>query len=98
MFHVGQRVVCVDDKIHPVYCHGNGPIELHLGKIYTISHVSVPHIIYDDVLGVHVAEVDRPFHCPFGYWRFSPLIEKKTDISAFEELLLKKPTRVTEDA
>lgn len=102
-FHVGQKVVCVDAKSKI-----GRRTPLVRGATYTVrwsglfanhwtNGVSVPC--------VRVAEITRPCldditneDTPFGSCRFRPVIERKTDISIFTEMLTPKNSRVTERA
>ncbi len=90
MFHVGQRVVCVDDSPDWVY----GKTFLTLNAVYTIADLS-PYRRFTiaggrsrESVGVRVAEIDIS---NFGAWwapeRFRPVVERKTDISIFTEML-----------
>ncbi len=99
MFHVGQKVVCIrtfkwagypDDKVRPVE-----------GAVYTIRGIVKweQRCVGDaDPLGLYLEEIVRPHiqHlCGYGErtWisgAFRPLVEKKTDISELEKLLLPK--------
>jgi hypothetical protein len=80
-FHVGQKVVCVDDTDQPA-----APYVVR-GRIYTISDMHEPR----DGLGLYLEEV--PCVETDDYWgsfkaeRFRPIIERKTDISIFTAML-----------
>jgi len=76
-FYVGQKVVCVD--AHPDF--------LLKGVIYTISRVG---LLTHGETGVNLAEVDTsacPHDVGFRATRFRPLVERKTDISIFTDML-----------
>lgn len=102
MFHVGQKVVCVDDKftlpVHP--CDRL----LRKGGVYTVGWVGVSTCKRDPspTLGVHLVEIAREPSRPEGRalpyraTRFRPVIERKTDISIFKSMLT--PSRVNEPA
>lgn len=87
MFRVGQRVVCIKaDGLLSAK-----PLTLH--AIYTIRS------IWDDSIdgpGVCLEEVANEMHPrgEFGYrpHRFRPIVENKSDISIFTEML--KPNKV----
>lgn len=87
MFHIGQKVVCVDAATrHPDY-----PCDLRKGAIYTIrgfnDGYSVPGIgvLLEEIQGRHW----RPSGEERGYHpnRFRPVVERKTDISIFTRML-----------
>ena len=100
-FHVGQKVVCVDDKI-PCRSLANG-------SIYTIRwfglHVD-PH--FGTNLCVRLAEINpRPEESellkdypealadvPYYASRFRPLVTRKTDISIFKRMLTPNQEKV----
>jgi hypothetical protein len=94
MFHVGQKVVCVDDSPGAY----SGIKVLRLNAVYTITHVFPWN-------GVLLAEVDPPPPPPailraFSKDRFRPLIERKTDISVFQQIARDvtegRPVKITE--
>ena len=97
-FHVGQKVVCVDDG--PGQLRGTRVWERPIvnGQIYTIRWVGIAP--YYNRLGVRLVGVDRgpdKFNrewddMPLNAHRFRPLIERKTDISIFTAML--KPSKV----
>ena len=104
MFHIGQRVVCVDAK--PPRPDGNR--YLVEGAIYTIRWVGMHHDlhgIYGTHLRVRLEEVRRPrcpktrvVDMPYGAFRFRPIVERETDISVFEAILDKATKREREPA
>lgn len=92
-FHIGQKVVCVDD----------GPPEFNLrkeglrrGAIYTVREVGL-RSWFDGAPAVRLMEIirgpkasetgDEDSDTPFWAHRFRPLIEHKTDISVFKKIL-----------
>lgn len=82
MFYSGQKVVCVDDS--PSMWGDDSGVKK--GEIYTILEV-----LFDGE-GVTLWEINtQPSYV--GYWahRFRPITEKKTDISVFQEILIKCP-------
>lgn len=89
-FHVGQKVVCVDDdpEGHP----GLFPVA---GQIYTIRWVGMFFNPWfkTNKFCVHLIEINRPAgnltRCvvPYRASRFRPVVERKTDISIFTEML-----------
>lgn len=86
-FHVGQKVVCVDDKPF------NGGLDgLIAGNIYTIRGFGE---CMSGPLGIRLVELLRPKPAndmPYLARRFRPIIERKTDISIFTAMLT--PNRV----
>ena len=99
MFHVGQKVVCVDGR--PT--DKEGACELVRGAIYTIRWCgmwSLPPWFPKPKLGVRLVGVDRgpdpwrpdldaAFDMPFNAARFRPVVERKTDIGFAYEILRK---------
>jgi hypothetical protein len=102
MFTVGQKVVCVNaGNLFPYYA--DSPIELVEGKIYTVRWVGPsPHPFNRGVPSVRLNEIirrDEPLtpqrsDMPWQADRFRPVVERKTDISVFAEML----NKVSEDA
>lgn len=98
MFYTGQKVVCVDDMPH-IRADGTRDLALPIqeGTIYTIRWVGKQnfgrHGILDAVklVGVYRPGYDGIFGLvsdyPFGARRFRPVVERKTDISIFTEIL-----------
>lgn len=87
MFHVGQKVVCVNDD--PSW--KGMPTGLTKGVVYTIDAlVEYPY----EGIGVQLVEISLPdneHHWPaFHPRRFRPVIERKTDISIFTRMLRPK--------
>jgi hypothetical protein len=85
-FHVGQKVVCVDDSLPANPWHRQHP--LVKAQVYVVRELH----LYPDCNCVDIDGSGRMWQ----HWRFRPLIEKKTDISIFTEMLTPK-TRVRED-
>lgn len=79
-FFVGQKVVCVDDRIgHDV----RG--ELVKGELYTISELLLAHDFTLDLENQTMARVaERPAHFYYGLWRLRPLDSKA--ISIFRQI------------
>lgn len=80
-FHVGQKVVCVDDAPRRGFASWDAPI--FNGAIYTIAAIRNS----ERGLAADLAEVHRPCGLPFFLGRFRPVIERKTDISSIVALL-----------
>jgi len=92
MFRIGQKVVCVDNKIRPRTAYPEILKNLKVNGIYHI--VKITH----GGAGVHIAEVEAPGETSFFSDRFRPVIEHKTDISTFEKLLDTKNHKVDVEA
>lgn len=91
-FHVGQKVVCIDDSIG---LDGSAaPIEE--GRIYTIRGVTKGHSVRGEGIGLLFEEIPPLPAFPKGYIhsRFRPVVERKTDISIFTDMLNKTRTGV----
>lgn len=87
-FRIGQKVVCIDAKHLP----GMRPdIPIVAGEIYTIRWIGI-------LRGVPMVRVEEHFRpnswpepdIPMLAERFRPVVEKKTDISIFTEMLKPK--------
>lgn len=90
MFRLGQKVVCIDDSKNSAGDESG----LRKGSIYTINAV-FPFQARDEDYGVQLYEIVAP-HSPyhlhaFRASRFRPIVDGKTDISIFREML--KPSR-----
>lgn len=85
-FHVGQKVVCIDDNFSRKFV--TNPV---MSKIYTLREVYP----FADGIGVLLDEIrNEPRQWSDDYGepgfrasRFRPVVEKKTDISIFTEML-----------
>lgn len=100
-FHVGQQVVCVDDRLFN--CEGKvRPVCLR--AVYTIRAVRTFHHGGTEYTGVHLDEiVNEPRPCVLGVveWYYSPTMFRpvvKTDISIFTAMLNPTPHRENIDA
>lgn len=89
MFHKGQKVVCINNKPY-AGCIWYGREQPKLKTVYTVDRVGL------DVDGILVVSlVEKPRHrssIAEGLWgyridRFRPVIDKKTDISIFTQIL-----------
>ena|SRR5882672_1886203 len=97
-FHVGQKVVCVNDDC--IEAGVLGPLKK--GRIYTIRETGL-RAWTDGAPCVRLTEIIRgPLCCEGGeeecdtpYWasRFRPIVRRKTDISVFTAML--KPAKET---
>lgn len=96
-FRVGQKVVCVDDADGPVGWQNYSALPV-VGHIYTDRALTN----YSDMAGVLLEEIVGKIS-PWGNEysmrrsRFRPIVERKTDISALEALLLPN-AKILEDA
>jgi hypothetical protein len=82
MFHVGQKVVCVDITTPSAKNYPFFNTFLKKGNIYTVR--SCHQHSYEGETGPAVCVNDMRTYWAF---RFKPLIERKTDISIFKKLL-----------
>jgi hypothetical protein len=83
-FHVGQRVVCIDDADIDDAGNSTGIRYLQRGKTYTVSRTYV----LSSGPGVNLEEIDRPYSYEgFRAERFRPAIEHQEDISVFTRAL-----------
>ena len=79
-FHVGQKVVCVDDTDVDDTGTPTGIKYLRRGRLYTVAKTYV----LSSGPGVNLQEIDRPYSYEgFRAERFRPAIEHKDDISVF---------------
>ena len=89
-FHVGQLVVCVDNRNSPpnstAWLPGEGLVE---GQIYTIAsiHLWEGHEVFwlHEVKRHPLSVKHHGKKCGYGYWRFRPV--KTTSIDVFTALL-----------
>lgn len=103
-FHVGQKVVCVDDAWTDLLDHERC---LKRGAIYIVRWVGAFTYGIETRLCIRVEGIHRGFDpwqpfdqdsydMPFWSRRFRPIVEKKTDISVFTALLNPSPAKETE--
>jgi hypothetical protein len=107
-FHVGQKVVCIDDKRRVAIKRGGWfaflrpwvrlDHNLNRGDVYIVTRV---HLLEcsDGVCEVVLVDKARHFEQPeigFPSMQFAPISEKKTDISIFTEILKREsaPDRI----
>lgn len=82
-FHVGQRVVCVDDSpVEGRIWYDGKP---QISAVYTI--VGIEYGRYGPYQTFLFAELSRQSGRGYAAWRFRPVIERKTDISILTALL-----------
>jgi hypothetical protein len=102
MFYPGQKVVCIDAKERPGFYWHREADRLVEGNIYTVTgyqHDFHAHGETYDLVFLQEARNKSTYrrNDTGGYRavRFRPLVEKKTDISAFTKLLKTKELEVT---
>jgi len=88
VFNIGQRVVCIDNKVRPQSAYPKILKKLKVNGIYHIVKIT------QGGLGVCIAEIETPNGSDFFSDRFRPIVERKTDISALEKLLNTKKHKV----
>jgi hypothetical protein len=97
MFHVGQKVVCVEDGTDSLtrfrkWLHPYPPcIEPIRGRIYTICNIRWREDVPNRPYTIELLEAPSPAD---NYWSagwdsecFRPLTKRKTDISIFKKIL-----------
>jgi hypothetical protein len=101
-FRVGQKVVCIAESRGGGYPDDKRPV---VGSVYTIRGIEIDRRGCIDPIGVLLEEIvneprmyrgyDEPSEVSFASTRFRPVVERKTDISIFTEILRKasKPAR-----
>lgn len=101
MFYVGQKVVCInaDDKVFRVpnkLYNEDQQWLLKKGEVYTIRELT-QHVYGNPCM--KLVEIPDRGGRDNGYnrERFRPLVEKKTDISIFKEMLNKTPLQLRKD-
>jgi len=104
MFQIGQKVVCITKK--PLYPKYSGcrkmPEAIKVGGIYTIRDIDVRYVEWVGEPGIRLEEFLFPpsntrcgmIEPAFAMSRFRPVLEKKTDISIFTEMLRKQPSEL----
>lgn len=94
MFYVGQKVVCVDasEMLNDGGFRRDAPM-LSEGSIYTVIATRSVGPFH----GVQVAEVRPSEEHLWGFLasRFRPIVERKTDISIFTDMLTPKTEEVS---
>ena len=102
MFHVGQKVVCIDDDwAIQEYQRQWVPNVPAKGAVYTISEIT--NLPQDYGCSLRLVELPNPIPpwddiARFSVTRFRPVVERKTDITVFEEILRNTKAPVTDDA
>ena len=108
MFHIGQRIICVDDRFvgenhvfDPTFtlrCP-NLPVK---SRVYTVRGFVVPYVGYPGTPGILLEEIINPpcpyfegtFEPSFFPAHFQPITDRKTDISVFTAMLNDIPEKV----
>lgn len=100
MFHVGQRVVCVDASPSLIEWASDDDIPV-VGNVYTITRI----FLLKSGLAFDLVEIHRGAIAAwvwngmvgYGAYRFRPIISRKTDISFAHEILrtVTTPTKET---
>ena len=102
IFSVGQKVVCINDEwLDPSWVAvPNRPVA---GLIYTVrghDYWDLPDLFVND--RIFLVEITNPLvdwiECEqregsFPTWRFRPVVERKTDISIFTQMLRTEPVK-----
>jgi hypothetical protein len=98
-FHVGQKVVCINDQplvvlrfLYFGFCMRKLLLDhnLNRGDIYTVVATGlIGSVNHGDVPVIWVAEATHFKHPEWGFpaLQFRPVIERKTDITIFTDLL-----------
>ncbi len=97
-FHVGQKVVCVDDEWKDVNWKyiPSRPVR---GQVYTVRSVHITERTDGPEVSMLLNEITNPIVAwpkigksegDFPAYRFRPVIERKTDISIFTAMLTPK--------
>ena len=105
MFSVGQKVVCIDDKASGQYMPAGFPPAkcdnmhgLKRGRVYTIRETAnifgLPSCRLVEIVREYEPVVGGEMY--FSQRRFRPIVETKTDISVFKEMLA--PSKTSEVA
>jgi hypothetical protein len=88
MFHVGQKVVCIDTSVIPPFYKERSLNGLTVGEVYTVKWIGeFDHPMWGIDLCVHVKEILRPHNIPYRASRFRPLVIQKSSSFDFHKLL-----------
>ncbi len=92
MFHIGQKVVCINASHAPFKGRPPGLVK---GRIYTVSAIGLTnHLDPEQLPCISVDELANPYIAVWSH-RFHPVIERKTDISIFTAMLT--PSKVNQN-
>jgi len=94
-FYVGQKVVCINNDHNAYHSLGNPEMDgLQKGAIYTVRwNGTTHHPSFGTYQGVLLNEIIRGYcpyingETPYSAGRFRPVVEHKTNISIFKEIL-----------
>lgn len=101
MFHVGQKVVCINDNFNGGFGDETDPVK---GGIYTIRDIRPWRNGHDaGFLFFEINNLARHYEggfmeCSYNVKKFKPLEERKTDISSLVALLNPINHKQLEDA
>lgn len=98
-FHVGQKVVCINDtyEMNEWNDEDSGLDGLTRGEVYEIRWVGeVRHPYYGRYPGIRVSGIDRGEDIaiddlPYDAARFRPLVSQSTDLALFTHHLTDQP-------
>jgi hypothetical protein len=101
MFKIGEKVVCVNAGTTPgnrggeCWCAGE---QLYKGHVYTIRSIHLDRygdrvVWLDEVRRGDLARAEWGDEVGYCVTRFRPIVEKKTDISAFTHILDRANTK-----
>ena len=92
-FHVGQKVVCIDDDGLHLRPDEDGPCK---GQVYTIRgfNEQVGGLLLIEVINFPQLYREGYGELSFRPSRFRPVVERKTDISLFKAILDKPTVRI----
>lgn len=90
-WHVGQKVVCVNDTWNVARLIGLGESKPVAGRVYTIRKILVVSdgvgFLLDEIVNVPRLYTEGIFEHGFFAFRFRPVTTKSTDISIFRRLV-----------
>lgn len=86
MYRIGQKVICVDDDFSQYHYFGEQYPQKNC--IYTVRNFSDgEHIRLVEIINNQYPYNDGFMEVSFRATRFRPIVERKTDISIFTEML-----------
>jgi hypothetical protein len=89
MFRIGQKVVCVKDNWKNAFPEETMPRRRQVLTVRTVSDDGFLRFVEIVNPVLHYGEGE--FECEFDRKKFRRIVEKKTDISVFEEILRRAP-------
>lgn len=97
-FHVGQKVVCIKDgpwSSEPFEKNEVGP---NAGDVLVIRGIEINSdgawLVFKEIINPQYCYLDEYGELQFSSDDFRPVIERKTDISIFQEMLMPKRNEV----